>query len=196
MCCRVCRVHELARDKAVRDLFCKLFCFCDCSLHTFGTLGQNQLCTVCFQHVSSLNTHGLRHCQDDAVAFGCCDRCKTDTSVSRSRLNDHRTFFEDSFLLSILDHSFCHTILYASCRIEVLKLYKKLCFQTKLFLNVCYLHQRSVSNQSKCSFVNICHFLILHNSYPFTMVFLLLIVLYSLFSYLSSRFLWLLQSHA
>ncbi len=51
--------------KLFRNLLCKLICFCDGSLHSFCTFCQYDLCAICFEDVSSLDTHRLRHCKDD-----------------------------------------------------------------------------------------------------------------------------------
>ena len=157
MCCRVCRVYELSRDVAVRDFFGKFVCFGDRTFHSLGSLCQNQFCAVCFQDVSTFNTHGLRHSEDDSVSFRCCDGCKTDSCVSGCRLDDHGSFLEDSFCFSILDHRFGDSVLDASCRVEVLEFHKDGCFQSEFLLYICYFYKWSVSDQSKCSFINVCH---------------------------------------
>ena len=63
------RVYELSRDVAVRDFFGKFVCFGDRTFHSLGSLCQNQFCAVCFQDVSTFNTHSLRHSEDDSVSF-------------------------------------------------------------------------------------------------------------------------------
>ena len=69
MHCRVCRIYKLSRDKAVRDLFGKFFCLCDCSGHSLCSFCQYQFCSVRFQDVSSFYAHRLRHGKDDAISF-------------------------------------------------------------------------------------------------------------------------------
>ena len=127
VCRRVCRIYKLSRDIAVRDFFCQLLCFCDGTFHTLCTFCQYQFCTICFQDVSSFNTHRVRHGQDNAVSFCCCDGCQSDAGISGGRLDDNRTFFQKSFVLSVFDHALCNTVFYASCRVKVLKLCQDCC---------------------------------------------------------------------
>ena len=88
---RVCRVHELTRDKAVRNFLREFCCASDCTLHALSTFGENDFCTVGLDELATFNTHGFRHHDDDAVAASGGDRSKTDTSVTRSRFYNHGT---------------------------------------------------------------------------------------------------------
>ena len=124
MCSRVCRIYKLSRDVAVWNFFCKFICFCDSTLHSFCTFCQNQFSTISFQDVSTFNAHSLWHGKNDSVAFGCRDRSKTNTCISRCRLNDYRAFLQKPLGLSVLYHRLSYTILDASCRVKVLKLHK------------------------------------------------------------------------
>lgn len=90
---------------------------------------------------------------------------EADSCVSGSRFNDNRTFFQDSFLFCIFDHRLRNTILYTSCRIQILKLYKNCCFKSKLFFQIHRFNKWCVSNQSKCAFINCCHSLYPHFLY-------------------------------
>ena len=157
VCCRVCRIYKLSRDIAVRDFFSKFICFGDCTFHSLGSFCQNQFCAICFQNISTLNTHGLRHGKDDSVSFRCCDRCKTDTCVSGCWLDDYSSFFQKSPGFCIFDHCFCNSVFYTSCRIEIFQFHKYCSFQTKFLLYICDFYKWSVSDQSKCSFINVCH---------------------------------------
>ena len=156
MHCRVRRVHKLSWDEAVRNLLCQFVGPGNGTFHSLGSIGKNKLCAVCFQNVSTLNTHGLWHGEDDSVSLSCCDRCQTDSGISRSWLNDYGTFLQDSLLLCILDHSLGNSVLNASCRVKVFQLHKNSSFQSKLLLNISNLYKWGVSDQSKCSLI-VCH---------------------------------------
>ena len=43
---RVCRIHKLSRNEAVRNLLCQLIRACDRTLHSLCAVGQNYLCAV------------------------------------------------------------------------------------------------------------------------------------------------------
>ena len=184
MCSRVCRIYKLSRDIAVRDFFSKFICFGDCTFHSLGSFCQNQFCAICFQNISTLNTHGLRHGKDDSVSFRCCDRCKTDTCVSGCWLDDYRFFFKDSLCFSVLDHRFGDSVFYTSCRIEIFQFHKYCSFQSKFLLYICYFYKWSVSDQSKCSFINVCHGVYRLSFYLFIRVCFLLTYLFDMFSML------------
>ena len=184
VCCRVCRIYKLSRDIAVRDFFSKFICFGDCTFHSLGSFCQNQFCAICFQNISTLNTHGLRHGKDDSVSFRCCDRCKTDTCVSGCWLDDYSSFFQKSPGFCIFDHCFCNSVFYTSCRIEIFQFHKYCSFQSKFLLYICYFYKWSVSDQSKCSFINVCHGVYRLSFYLFIRVCFLLTYLFDMFSML------------
>ena len=155
VCSRVCRVYKLSRNIAVRNLLCKLICFGDSTFHSLGSFCQNQFCTVCLKNVSTFNTHGLRHGKDDSISLRCCDGGKADTCISGGRLNDDRSFLENSPCLSILDHCFGNSVLDTSGRIEVFQFHKNRRLQSKFLLYIGNLYQWSISDQSHCSFINV-----------------------------------------
>ena len=154
---RVGRVLELSWDKASRNLFGKLFCLGNGSLHSLGSICQNYLCAVCFQNVSSLNTHGLRHGKDRLIALGCCDSCKSDSRVTGCGLDNGCAWFQNTFLLCIFDHCLTDSVLNASCRVKILKLGKYCSLKSLRLLYVLNLHKRCVSDQFQCASVNFTH---------------------------------------
>ena len=184
MCSRVCRIYKLSRDVAVWNFFCKFICFCDSTLHSFCTFCQNQFSTISFQDVSTFNAHSLWHGKNDSVAFGCRDRSKTNTCISRCRLNDYSSFFQKSPGFCIFDHCFCNSVFYTSCRIEIFQFHKYCSFQSKFLLYICYFYKWSVSDQSKCSFINVCHGVYRLSFYLFIRVCFLLTYLFDMFSML------------
>ena len=71
--------------------------------------------------------------------------------------DDDGAFLEKSFLLRILDHGLCDTVLDAPGRIEILELYQNGCFKSQFFFYINHLNERCVSDQSQSSFVNVRH---------------------------------------
>ena len=124
MCLRVGRVLKLSWDKASRDLLGKLFCLGNGTFHSLGSVCQNYLCAVCFQDVSSLNTHGLRHGKDCLISLGSCDGCKSDSCITGCWFDDGCARFQNASLLCILDHCLTDSVLNTSCRVKILKLGK------------------------------------------------------------------------
>ena len=154
---RVCGVHKLSGDEAAGNLRSQLLCLRDGTLHALCTFGEDNLCAVCLQNVASLNAHGLGHRKNDAVTLGCCDGCKTDTGVAGRRLDDDAALMQLSLRLGILNHRLRDTILHASCGIEVLKFHQERSLQTKILFDIRNLHKRGVSNQTKCTLINLRH---------------------------------------
>ena len=154
---RVSRVLKLSGDEASRDLLSKLLCLGNGSLHSLGSVCENHLCTICLQDVSSLNTHGLRHGEDRLIALGSCDGCKSDSCVTGCWLDNSCAWFQDTFLLCILDHCFTDSVLNASCRVKILELGKYCSLKSLRLLYVLNLYKRCVSDQFQCTFVNFTH---------------------------------------
>ncbi len=86
-CCmylRVGRVLELSWDKSFPEsLWQALSALAMAPFIPLAPSVRTTSCAVCFQNVSSLNTHGLRHGKDRLIALGCCDSCKSDSRVYR-----------------------------------------------------------------------------------------------------------------
>jgi len=64
---RICRIGELRRNKAVRNLHCQFVCFFNRTFHALCTLRQHQFCTVCFHQVSTFYTHRFRHGDNQTI---------------------------------------------------------------------------------------------------------------------------------
>ena len=154
---RVCRVYELTRDKAVRQLLRKLVRLRDRALHALCALGQHKLCTVSLHQLAALHAHGLRHYDDDAVAACGCNTRQTDAGVAGGRLDDDRARLEQALCLSVVDHCLCDAVLDAAGRIEVLELRQNLCFELLLLLDMHQLQKRSAADQLVCGCVNLAH---------------------------------------
>ena len=144
---RICRIDELSRDKAIRNLFCQFIGLCDRTLHALGSLGKYDLGTICFENIPALHAHGLGHGQDYTISLCGRDGCQTYTGITRCWFDDDRSFFEDTLLLGVLDHCLGDTVLYTACGIEVLELDQDRSLKSELFLNICNLNQRSITYQ-------------------------------------------------
>ena len=170
MCLRVSRVLELSWDKASRNLFCKFFCLGNGSLHSFSSVCKNYFCSICFQDISSLNTHGLRHGKDCLISLGSCDCCKSDSCVSGCRLDDSCAWFQHASLLCILDHCLTDSVLNASCRVKILKLNKYCSLKSFRLLYILNLYDWCVSDQFQCASVNFTHDDILLDTYLYFLI--------------------------
>ena len=119
---RVCRIYELSENDRTFDALIELFGLLDSSLHTLCAFCKNDLSAVCLKKISSLNAHGVRQCKDCMITLSCRNCCKTDSGISRCRLNDSSSRRENSLLLRIFDHCKCDSILNRSRRIQILQL--------------------------------------------------------------------------
>ena len=157
VCSRVCRIRELPRNVASRNLLCKLIRLRNGTLHSFRAFCQDNLRSISLQDISSLDTHRLRHGEDDSVPLCRCDRSQPDPGIAGGRLDDDRPLLQQSLLLGILNHRLCDTILDRACRVKILELCQDLCLKAKLLLDIDKLHKRCVSDQLQCSLVNLSH---------------------------------------
>ena len=157
MSLRICGVDELACNDAVRDLSLELLSLCDRALHSFSAFCENEFSTVCLDELSSLNAHGLRHRDDEAVTL--CSRygCKTYTCVAAGGLYDDTAFLKSAGCFSVFDDRLCDTVLNASCRIEVFKLGYELCFKAKSLFEMCELKQRCLTDKLVCRCIDLSH---------------------------------------
>ncbi len=57
--------------KFAPDLFLQVHLLFNRTLHSLYAFCQNNLCSVCFQDISSFYTHCLRHSKNDTVSFDC-----------------------------------------------------------------------------------------------------------------------------
>ena len=156
MRCRISRISELARDKAVRRAFSKLLCFSNRALHALRTIGQHQLCAIGLQQVAAFNAHRFRHGQNNFVATRSSYRCQTDTGVAAGGLNNSSPRLQRTLCFCVVNHCLSNSILYAASRIEVFQLAQNLCFQLVCSFVIFQLQQRSAANQISNASIN-CH---------------------------------------
>ena len=158
---RICRVGELRRNKAVRDLFCQFLCLGDRTTHALCALCQHQLCAVCLHQIAALYAHGLRHCDNQTITSGSRNGSQTNSGITAGRFDDNAARFQQTLCLSIVDHALCDSVLYAACRIEIFHLAIDFCRQCFFCLQICQFQQRCTANQ-------ICDLLInFHDMTPF-----------------------------
>ena len=119
---RVYRVGKLAGDEGVGDFFCQFVGFIDSSLHPFFAFREDDFTTVGGNEVAPFDGHGFRHGEDSAVAFGGGDSGQADARVAACRFNDNCAGLQETLFLGVVQHRFYDTVLYATCRVEILKL--------------------------------------------------------------------------
>ena len=150
---RVGRVRELARNVAVWGLLGELLRLCDSARHTLCTFGENKLRTVSLQKVAALHTHRLRHGKDYLITAGSRNGSKADARVAACRFNDNCAGLQEALFLGVVQHRFCDTVLYAACRVEILKLRVDFRVQFICFFVVGEFKKRSAADE-------VCDFLI------------------------------------
>ena len=80
-------------------------------------------------------------------------RGKTDTGVTRSRLDNHGALLELATLFGIVEHSLRHAILHGTGGVEVFKLGKDP--GAEAFFNVGEFKKRGVTDQLVCRGINL-----------------------------------------
>ena len=127
---RVGRIYKLAGDEAVGNFLRQLVSLGDGALHALRPFRQHDFRTVGFQNVAALHTHGLRHGEDDAIAFGRSNRSQADASIAGSGFDDNGTGFQQPFRFRVFDHGLGDAVLHAACRVKILQLNQNCSFQT------------------------------------------------------------------
>jgi hypothetical protein len=94
----------------------------DRSFHAFFSGSEHKLSAIGFEQSSTLDRHGLRHGQDDRVAFDRCDHGETDARITARRLHDLHAFFEDPLFFRFLDHGEGRPVLDTPSGVEPFKL--------------------------------------------------------------------------
>ena len=144
---RVCRIGELARDEAVRNLGGKFFRFRNSALHALGAIGKHQFSTVSFHEQTTLDRHGLGHRDDESIAASRSNRSQADARIAARRLNDHRIFVQLARSFGIVKHRLRDTIFHRTRGVEILELYEHLRFQVEVLLDIAELQKRRVANK-------------------------------------------------
>ena len=150
-------VDELSGDEAPGYLCRQLFGLRDRALHALCALGQNEFRAIGLQNIAALHAHGLRHGEDDTVAFGCRDGRKADAGVAGGGFDDDGAGLQQSLRFRVLDHRLCDPVLDAPGGIEVFQLYEDGSIQGEFLLKIDDLHERGVADDVQCSFIDITH---------------------------------------
>ena len=141
------RVRELAGNERVRNLFGQLGRAGDGALHALAAVGQHQLGAVSLHQIATLDRHGFRHGDDDAVATGGRQRAQADAGVAGGRLDDDGVGVQLAFGLGLVEHRLRDTVLHRPGRVEQLHLAYDGGLKVVILLVVGQLHQRSAANQ-------------------------------------------------
>ena len=116
------RIVELLRDKAIGCLGENFLRLGDCALHAFGAGGQDELCSEGAQQDAALRAHGLRHHDDQPVAFHRRDECQSDPGVAARGLDQHGLAGMDlARFFGFGDHADADAVFDAGARIEALE---------------------------------------------------------------------------
>ena len=124
MSLRICRIYKLTGNKAVGSLLMKLVCFCDSTLHTLCTVGEDKLSAVSRHQKSALNAHGFGHC--DYYLITSCRRNSAETyaGVAACRLNNGCVFIYKAFSFCVIENFLRYSVFDAACGVKVFELYK------------------------------------------------------------------------
>ena len=141
------RVGELAGDERVRNLLGQLGRASDGALHALAAVGEHQLSAVGLHKVATLDRHGFRHGDDDAVAAGGGQRAQADAGVAGGRLDDDGVGIQLALGLGLVEHRLRDTVLHRTSRVEQLHLAHDGGLKVVVLLVIGQLHQRSAADQ-------------------------------------------------
>ena len=161
-------IHKLTRDKAIRDFLRQLFGARDGTLHALGALGQNKFRTVSFHKLTTLNTHGFRHNDDNAIPARGGHGSKSDARVSRGRLDDGGIGVKLASGFGLVQHRLGNAVLHATSGVEIFQLRQNLRRQLFGGFNMGELQQRGSADQLIGRGVNLCHDILLLGSAYFS----------------------------
>ena len=111
MSLRVRGVGELRGDEAVFNLCGEFLSLGYCALHALSAFGEYELGAVSLHKLSALDGHRFGHCDNNSVASCGCDGGKTDTGVTRGRLDNYGAFLKLSRSLGIVYHRLGDSVL-------------------------------------------------------------------------------------
>ena len=151
------RIYKLTRNEAVRNGFCKLLGSTNGTLHTQRSRSQFQFGTESLEEVSSFNTHGIRHGNNDPVSAGGGNHGKTDTGISGGRFDNYRISGESAAFFRILNHFKSNAILDGTGRIEELQLCNDFSFKLSAAHEFIQFKQRGMTDQIEDRIVNFGH---------------------------------------
>ncbi len=153
----VCRVHKLSGNETAGNLPGKFLRPVNSTRHAFCAFGKHQLRTIGFHQLAAFNAHGFRHDDDNSITAGSGYTGKSDAGIARGRLNDDRTGLQQPFLLCIVDHRLCNTVLGRSRRVQILQLRQNPGFQVFQLFYAGQFQQRGFSNQLIDRSINLAH---------------------------------------
>ena len=153
---RVGRVHELARDEAIRDFLREFVGLGDSALHALRTFSEHEFSTVGLHQLAAFHTHGLGHHDDDAVTAGSGHRGKANASVTGSRFDNDSALLELAALFGVIEHRLRDTVLHGTGGVEVFELREDR--GTETFFDVGEFEKRGVTNELVGRGVDFRHF--------------------------------------
>ena len=171
MCLRICRIVELSEDDGAGSGCLQLVCLGNGTLHSLCAFRKNKLGPVSLEKGAALNAHGIRQRKNCMIASCCCNKSNSDAGVAACGLNDRCSGLQLAALFCVINHACCDSVLDRACRIEILQLRDQLRVRDALLrLKICQFQKRCVSDQFRCTLVNLCHlaasFLPLSDPFP------------------------------
>ena len=112
------RILKLLQDDAAGNAVTQLLSSLDGTRHTVLATCQSYLSTISLHKVTTLDTHRLRHRQDELVALDSTDECQSYACVSTRRLDDGGTGLQQSFLFCVFYHRQSDAVFHTAARIE------------------------------------------------------------------------------
>ena len=141
------RIRELAGQEAAGRLRGDLLRLGNGTLHALRTVRQDKLRTIGLEQIAALDTHGLRHGQDDAVAARGRHGGKADAGVAARRLDDDSARLQQAALLGIVQHGAGDAVLYAARGVKIFDLGQQVCLQAARRGKALQLHERRVADE-------------------------------------------------
>ena len=114
----VVRVRELLGNEGVRRIGGDFFSLGDGAFHALGTFGENELRAEQGEERASFKAHGLRHREDELVAFGGANESQCNTGVTAGGLDDNGFVSDLAGGLSGLDHGHADSVFHGAERIK------------------------------------------------------------------------------
>mmetsp|Transcript_4747 Transcript_4747/g.8289 ORF Transcript_4747/g.8289 Transcript_4747/m.8289 type:complete len:260 (-) Transcript_4747:54-833(-) len=148
MCFWIIRICKLLKNKRIFAFSSNFLCHCHCSFHSICSRCENHFSSERKQDHASLDRHRIWHGQHKLVSTCSCNKCQSDSSITRSWLNKNSFAWSNlSRLLSFQNHRATNTILYRIAWLHAFKFSIDMSNASFSFWNSIQLDQRGISDQ-------------------------------------------------
>ena len=155
------RVLELLGDEGPGVRVAQLLRLAYGAGHAFASRREHQPCAEGLQQLAAFEAHGLRHGEDERVAFDGGDPGQPDARVAAGGFDDKASGAEPSVALRRLDQAECGPVLHASAGIEAFQFHEDAGGQPFLLLYVGDFQQGRVADQFGQRAINLFHVAVL-----------------------------------